>query len=175
MSDGIPDYYRLLNLSRSATSKEIDLAHRLARAYYHPDKWATASLESQRRATEMFILIDKAHEILSNEQKRIVYDELLAEWEEQSSQAPEESANRGNATDNRKDNDEPDIAALVSLNGLSIIDKRPQGGALWVLGGWELAKYFRELKKSGINFEYAPNGGRATQRKAAWYYKPLGK
>lgn len=52
---------------------------------------------------------------------------------------------------------------------LEIIDKRSKKGCLWVVGGKELEPIFNELKTQNVNFRFAPNGGKATNKKNAWF------
>ncbi|MDO5475873.1 MAG: DUF4011 domain-containing protein, partial [Eubacteriales bacterium] len=52
---------------------------------------------------------------------------------------------------------------------VQIIDKRKNGGALWVKGGKELTDLMREFKALGISFHFKKGGGRATRGEDAWY------
>lgn len=54
---------------------------------------------------------------------------------------------------------------------LEVLDKRTAGGALWVIGGAELSPLMEELKTQGIAFTLAPQGGRASRHRPAWYTK----
>ena len=51
------------------------------------------------------------------------------------------------------------------------IDKRPNGGALWALGGLELSSVMSDLAKRGLRFTFSKNGGRATKHRRAWFIK----
>ncbi|MFS0558213.1 hypothetical protein [Brevibacillus sp. 179-C9.3 HS] len=66
-----------------------------------------------------------------------------------------------------------DVSDYLMGQGLTVIDKRPNGGALWVIGGWEIKDVLFELKTYGIHFKFAKNGSQSTMRKAAWFM--LGK
>lgn len=50
-----------------------------------------------------------------------------------------------------------------------IIDKRGNGGALWVKGGKELSDIMDVFKSLGISFHFKKGGGRATKGEDAWY------
>lgn len=57
-----------------------------------------------------------------------------------------------------------DVVRHLRAIGATIVDHRPQGGALWVVGGEEL----REIL-SPHGFKFVANGSRATKRRPAWY------
>jgi hypothetical protein len=56
------------------------------------------------------------------------------------------------------------LAALLHSRGLEVIDDRPRGGCLWVVGGKEL---YSLLSPRG--FIWGPRGARATGNRAGWY------
>ncbi|KAM7480330.1 hypothetical protein LguiA_028543 [Lonicera macranthoides] len=63
------DYYSTLGVPKSATSKEIKAAYRRLARQYHPD------VNKQPGATEKFKEISAAYEVLSDDQKRALYDQ----------------------------------------------------------------------------------------------------
>lgn len=65
------DYYKLLGVSRTATSKEIKKAFKKLSLKYHPDK----NKSNTEKAKAMFIKIANAYEVLSDEKKRKIYDQ----------------------------------------------------------------------------------------------------
>ena len=67
-----------------------------------------------------------------------------------------------------------DLMHFLQEKGLEVLDKRAAGGALWVIGGTELAPLMEELKARGIAFTLAPQGGRASRHRPAWYTKWTG-
>ncbi|MCT1398486.1 hypothetical protein M4D81_05640 [Paenibacillus sp. p3-SID867] len=69
--------------------------------------------------------------------------------------------------------DRIEIAVELNSKSLTVIDKRPFGGALWVVGGWELKEALGTWNDQGIYFRYAKNGSQSTKRKPAWFM--LGK
>ena len=62
------DFYKLLGVSRQATLKEIKKAYRQKSLEFHPDK------NKEEGAAEKFAEIARAYEVLSDEDKRDIYD-----------------------------------------------------------------------------------------------------
>lgn len=71
MSAKKTDYYELLGVSKNATQEEISKAYKKAARTYHPDKNL-----SDPNAGEKFKEINRANEILSDPQKRKIYDQF---------------------------------------------------------------------------------------------------
>ena len=65
---GAVDFYKVLGISRDATTKEIKKAYRQLSLQYHPDK------NKEEGAAEKFAEIARAYEVLADEEKRQVYD-----------------------------------------------------------------------------------------------------
>ena len=65
------DYYATLGVKKTATSEEIRKAFRKAARKYHPDV-----NPGDKRAEEKFKEISEANDILSDEKKRKIYDQL---------------------------------------------------------------------------------------------------
>jgi hypothetical protein len=58
----------------------------------------------------------------------------------------------------------------IEERDLEYVDKRARGGALWIVGDESLRAEIVELQTAhDVTFQYAPNGGRATKRRAAWW------
>lgn len=64
------DYYKTLELPRSATSVDIKKAYRKLALRWHPDK----NLEKKDEAERKFKEISEAYEVLSDEKKKRLYD-----------------------------------------------------------------------------------------------------
>lgn len=62
------DYYKILEISRSASNTDIKSAFRRLSKKYHPD------LNKEAGSSEKFAKVTEAYEILSNEEKRKKYD-----------------------------------------------------------------------------------------------------
>lgn len=80
-----PDYYSLLGIDKYCKEKEIKKIYRKLALEYHPDKLANNigknyTLEWQGKkidkeeAKELFLKIQEAYEILSDEEKKMKYD-----------------------------------------------------------------------------------------------------
>ncbi len=63
------DYYEILQIHRDASGAEIKKAYRKLAIQYHPDK-----NPGDKEAEETFKRINEAYEILSNDEKRQIYD-----------------------------------------------------------------------------------------------------
>lgn len=64
------DYYQVLRISRNATESDIKKAYRKMALKWHPDK----NPENKEEAEKRFKEISEAYEVLSDKEKRIVYD-----------------------------------------------------------------------------------------------------
>ncbi len=64
------DYYEILGVSRTASKDEISSTYRKLAMQYHPDR-----NPGDKEAVEQFKLCAEAFEVLSNDQKRSVYDQ----------------------------------------------------------------------------------------------------
>ena len=73
------DYYEILQVSRDATGAEIKKAYRKLALQYHPDK-----NPGDKEAEERFKLINEAYGVLSDEEKRAIYDRYGKEGLERS-------------------------------------------------------------------------------------------
>lgn len=62
-----------------------------------------------------------------------------------------------------------DLVSYLNEKGLEVIDKRKNGGSLWVVGGQEISPILEELRSRRIRFIFAKNGGRATKNRPAWF------
>lgn len=63
-----------------------------------------------------------------------------------------------------------DILEIIKKSGFEYVDKRPKGGSLWIVAEEsEGAPLVEKCKKLGVSFSFAPNGGRASKHRPAWY------
>lgn len=64
-----------------------------------------------------------------------------------------------------------DIISLLEEKGITYVDKRSNGGSLWIVGGRDLEPIVKEAAQLGVRFSFAAAGGKATKGKPAWYTK----
>ncbi len=65
------------------------------------------------------------------------------------------------------------LYALLKTQRCEIVDSRPKGGVLWVVGGQELEPTIREARKVGYAFTWTADGGKKTRGRAAWWCKRM--
>lgn len=66
------NYYQILGVSRKASSEEIRKAYRKLALQYHPDR------NQSKEAEAKFKEINEAHQVLSDRQKRLDYDNNIS-------------------------------------------------------------------------------------------------
>jgi DnaJ-class molecular chaperone len=71
------DYYDVLGVPRTADQKEIKSAYRRLARRYHPDV-----NPSDKTAEAKFKEVSEAHEVLSDPEKRKMYDQFGSNWEQ---------------------------------------------------------------------------------------------
>ncbi|WP_067320692.1 molecular chaperone DnaJ [Streptobacillus felis] len=69
------DYYELLGLDKSASEAEIKKAFRKAAMKYHPDRMAKADEKEKKEAEEKFKELNEAYQVLSDPEKKQLYDQ----------------------------------------------------------------------------------------------------
>jgi curved DNA-binding protein len=70
------DYYEILGVSRNATEKELKEAYRRLVRKYHPD----LNPNNKEEAEKIFREINEAYEVLSDPEKRKLYDKYGHNW-----------------------------------------------------------------------------------------------
>lgn len=64
------------------------------------------------------------------------------------------------------------LTEFLNRKGLSVVDFRNKGGALWVLGGKEIEATLNEsTNEYGAQWTFFQNGGKATGFRTSWYTK----
>ena len=62
------DFYKILDIPRSASSEDIKRAYRNKAKLIHPD------INNSPKANEVFVVVNEAYETLSDDHKRYLYD-----------------------------------------------------------------------------------------------------
>lgn len=70
------NYYEILGVKRDASSDDIKKAYRKAAAKWHPDRWVNGTDEEKKIAEEKFKEINEANSVLSDEDKKMRYDQF---------------------------------------------------------------------------------------------------
>ncbi len=83
MSVGYKDYYKILDVDRSASADDIQKAYKKLARKYHPDL-----NPGDTSAEEKFKDIGEAYEVLKDPQKRAQYDALGSSWKDGQSFTP---------------------------------------------------------------------------------------
>jgi curved DNA-binding protein CbpA len=86
----IKNYYEILELNSNASEQEISKAYRRLALKWHPDKNPGNAKEAEKR----FVEVAEAYEILSNKEKKKLYDDQLIQ----------NSSNNYNFNDDRSNN-----------------------------------------------------------------------
>ncbi|CAI5733514.1 unnamed protein product [Peronospora farinosa] len=71
--DPTKDYYQVLGVSKKCSDRELKKSYRQLALQYHPDKAENA--EEKETATEKFVEVSEAYEVLSDPDKRKEYDD----------------------------------------------------------------------------------------------------
>ncbi|KAF8203688.1 DnaJ domain-containing protein [Pholiota molesta] len=71
-----PDYYKLLNISKTSSQDEVRQAYRKESLKTHPDRLVNASQAETKQATERFQAVADAYYVLSDTKRRQEYDVL---------------------------------------------------------------------------------------------------
>ncbi len=82
------DYYNVLNVSRTASQEEIQKSYRRLARKYHPDLHADEEEKQKSAAKQKFQKIQQAYDVLSDPEKRQMYDQLGPDFDRMGGQSP---------------------------------------------------------------------------------------
>lgn len=77
----------------------------------------------------------------------------------------------GSSKKNNPTTQKINVLEILKQEGVSYVDKRAAGGALWVIGGHELDDMMSQIKRKGYAFVFSDKGGKVTKGQSAWWYK----
>lgn len=153
-------FYSVLNVSKNASGEKIRSAYRQLCVQYHPDKHATLDDRGKQAAQAIFQKIKRAYEVLSDPQKRAIYDVygeegLEADWDVMPRfQTPAELLEMHERLQRMKEDERlqqmtrPRGHAMLSLNGRSLFARWPDNAAEEEEGEDELLA--REALEGGV-------------------------
>ena len=64
-----------------------------------------------------------------------------------------------------------ELLARLRTENAEIVDKRENGGALWIIGGKDLSPIMESFKALGVQFIFKEGGGKATGGRDSWWAK----
>ena len=120
------DYYKVMDLKRDATEKDIKTAYRRLARKYHPD------LNKDPQAEEKFKELGEAYEVLKDKEKRKTYDQYADDWAyNQQARADSQTHSRtwGNAGSSYQSSRDFDSDLFESLFGGRSARESRRGGA----------------------------------------------
>lgn len=71
---GTQDLYHVLGLTKNASAANVKKGYRKLSLIHHPDRHDDTSTKTKEEMTRAFQILSKVHFILSDEEKRKVYD-----------------------------------------------------------------------------------------------------
>lgn len=69
--------------------------------------------------------------------------------------------------------DDQDASKILKRDGIAFLDRRHQGGQLWVLGGAEVGSLLMRYRSNGFFFEYCAEGSRTTGLLPGWFLSSI--
>jgi curved DNA-binding protein CbpA len=75
------DYYAVLSVNNDAAQEDIRKAYLNLQKLYHPDKYEHLAEEFKNQAARRSAMLAEAYAVLSNPDKKAVYDSELAAWQ----------------------------------------------------------------------------------------------
>lgn len=126
------NYYQVLQVTNFAEVEVIKASYKALSKKYHPDENPNASLETMMR-------INAAYDVLSNAEKKKVYDEQLSEYLKVETRVPHENVHAKQETETRKNRKEyrTETRFLFFRVPLSLLVALPLGVITsYLIAGW---------------------------------------
>ena len=161
------DYYEILEVRENASQEVIKMAYKALALKYHPDKSKDTSNVSNRQMQ----LINEAFEVLSDLEKREVYDDQLKATRVQKQNYDSDSKYKHDSHESNSQASTVLVDEILKKLDIAYIDKRNIGGSVWVLEKDISLEQINILKSFGFNFGYTPKGGKATKHNPAYWLK----
>lgn len=148
---------------------------------YHYDSLYAITDASEMTSIYLELLSDHRFVVLDKQQDKLCSEIILAYrsmlenggsgavQQTKPSNDQEDASQIGSTSKEISFQETEDIIRLMENNRLTYVDKRQQGGVLWLIGGMEHADFILQARNKGYTFKYCPGGGRSTGNKTAWY------
>lgn len=178
MSGGLPDYYQVLEQEPTASVEDLKRAYLDLQKFYYPDLNTNKAAAAQQIAKNKAQQLNEAWHWLGDPERRALYDALLAEWEYEETLLkakalgiiPAGAPEGAPPPPAGKPGPITDIAVRIRIDGFEVVDKRKQGGSLWVVGMQDLKAYFDEWRNQGYDF-VSTGGVKSTKNRPAWWLR----
>lgn len=122
------DYYKTLNVSRGASAEEIQKSYRKLARKYHPDLHADKDDREKDRAKQQFQQVQQAYDVLSDEKKRQMYDQLGPDFEKMGGGGGNPFGGRGGGGSPFGNGGEIDLSQLFGGGGAGGFEQLFGGG-----------------------------------------------
>ena len=123
--------------------------------------------ELEKQAAEV-IADDQEAETLEKEVH--VVAEVSAVVEEKPESSEQEKAAQG-SDQKAKSTKITELFKQLETENAEIVDKRENGGALWIIGGKSLNPIMQSFRECGVHFIFKAGGGKATDGRDGWWAK----
>lgn len=157
---------------QSLTRQELPISHpKGTEGQETPIQSLFAESHTQLSSLKQDVLVPKpAQRLASSEQKKRA--ETGKGQDKSALKNLSEVVHPSQETNQREvEHSEIDIISLLEKHHIKYVDKRPNNGSLWIIGGHELDDFVKQAKAIGVRFAFKADGGKATKGVPGWWAK----